>query len=73
MTGADRLEIARNLAAHGQDPGVHPQHGVVVYYANRIWRVVGGNCRSPSLMGLRGVRIHEVTWLKAGVRPEPVR
>ena len=72
MSPDERLRFARRLLRAKYDAGVHPVHGVVIYYSNRIWSVVGGDPRSPSLMGLAGVRVTEVTWLKPGVRPEPV-
>lgn len=72
MADPERLKMAQRLALAKHDAGVHPVHGVVIYYSNRIWSVVGGDPRSPSLMGLAGVRVTEVTWLKPGDRPEPV-
>ncbi|MGH7487097.1 MAG: hypothetical protein ACREMY_16060 [bacterium] len=69
----ERLKIARELvAAKNWDAGVHPHHGVVIYWESRIWQVAGGDVRAPSLIGLAGVRVHEVEWLKPGVRPDPV-
>ena len=72
MTDAERLDVAHRLAENGQDAGVHPEHGVVIYYSNRIWRIAGGDFRLPSLIGLAGVRVSEVTWIKQAHRPEPV-
>lgn len=72
MADPERLKMAQRLVEAKHDAGVHPEHGVVIYFSNRIWRVAGGDPRSPSLMGLAGVRVSEVTWLKPGHRPEPV-
>lgn len=72
MADPDRLDRARRLVEAKHDAGIHPVHGVVIYYAHRIWRVAGGDFRSPSLIGLAGVRVSEVTWLTPGHRPEPV-
>jgi hypothetical protein len=53
----DHIALARRFAAAGHDVGVHPEHGVVVYYSQRVWRVAGGDFIHPSLMGLAGVRL----------------
>jgi hypothetical protein len=72
VTAAERLRLAEALQQGGHDAGVHPEHGVVIYYAARVWRIAGGDVRSPSLIGLAGVRVSDVQWLAARPRREPV-
>jgi hypothetical protein len=54
------------------DASVHPDHGVVIYWHERIWRVMGGDVVAPSLMGLVGLRVGEVQWVVQRERQEPV-
>lgn len=65
-----RTEWARRLTPKW-DAGVHPEHGVVVYWHERIWRVVGGDATAPSLHGLVGVRVGDVAWVERRERQEP--
>ena len=50
------------------DAGAHPEHGVVIYLDERIWRVAGGDVMAPSLVGLR---VDEVQWVAQRERQEP--
>ena len=68
-----RFLVAQTLRERGDwDAGVHPDHGVVVYWERRIWRVSGGDLTAPSLIGLAGVSVREVRWVVDGRRQEPV-
>lgn len=68
-----RLLVARTLRERGGwDAGVHPEHGAVIYWERRIWRVSGGDLTAPSLIGLAGVRVHDVQWVANCAREEPV-
>jgi hypothetical protein len=67
-----RTTWARQLAATTKwDAGVHPEHGVVIYWHERIWQVVGGDIVAPSMRGLVGVRVGEVQWITPRERQEP--
>ena len=68
-----RFLVARTLNERGDwDAGVHPEHGTVIYWERRIWRVSGGDLTAPSLIGLAGVRVNDVRWVVDRTREEPV-
>ena len=66
------LALARRLSEANHDAGVHPEHGVVIYYSGRVWRVAGGDFVRPSMFCLAGVRVADVHWLTRRVRKDPV-
>lgn len=66
-----RAAVALVKGAKSWDAGVHPDHGVVIYWHERIWRVMGGDVVAPSLMGLVGLRVGEVQWVMQRARQEP--
>jgi len=67
-----RSDLAKELATHGHDAGLHPS-GVVVFYNGIVWRIAGGDAVRPSLMALPNARARDVEWLAQHERKDRLK
>ena len=64
MTFEEKQKYCERLNAAGYDSGIsRADRMIVVFYNGWVWRVMGGDVRSPSLMMARELTATDVEWL----------